>query len=100
MKTSKSIYAAVCGVLGMALAAPTPVLASDPYGDNPGADELVKVCRGFADDVVGIKRVRGLCTVYYRADDPVGICISLRDQGLLESLGFDGMYDCIFIFES
>jgi len=67
----------------------------DPYGDNAGADEMVLACRDFADNDIGIKRVRGLCNAFYRAEDPVGFCISVRDMGALEEFGWESQGDCI-----
>ncbi|WP_260483225.1 hypothetical protein [Sphingomicrobium flavum] len=92
MKTFLTLCAAA------ALAMPGAATAQDtrdPYGNNPGADELVHECRIFADEVIGLKRVRGLCNVYYRAEDPVGFCISVRDMGVLEEFGWRNQYECM-----
>ena len=95
MKKLLSIAAASAMVL------PAPVFAQDardPYGNNAGADEMVAACRDFADNDIGLKRVRGLCGAYYRAEDPVVLCITIRDMGALGEFGFSTQGDCIAAF--
>ena len=98
MRNMKFLQIAAIGLVAsvMTFSNPAEAQVRDPYGDNPGADELVQVCRDFADNDIGLKRVRGLCNVFYRAEDPVGFCISLRDQGALGQFGYESQYDCIF----
>lgn len=98
MQGSKFLQIAAIGLVAsvMTFSNPAEAQVRDPYGDNPGADELVLACRDFADNEIGLKRVRGLCNVFYRAEDPVGFCITLRDSGQLGLFGYESQYDCMF----
>lgn len=98
MRNTTYLQIAAIGLVAsvMTFSDPAEAQTRDPYGNNPGADELVEVCRDFADNDIGIKRARGICNVFYRAEDPVGFCITLREPGQLGVFGYESQYDCIF----
>lgn len=91
--TIKTLTAAVALIAG-SFATPSVALAQDAAGGAGGTGTVLE-CREFADNVVGLNKVRGICNAFYFADDPVGECIVLRDMGVLDDLGIETQGECI-----